>query len=92
MSKLYFEEWVPNEQFLKPLYKWLLSKDYNQFNNRIARIILSKLDWKKSLLQNDCCLLISKELQQEFALNIFTSVINQFNRKHIEANNANQKI
>lgn len=63
-----------------------MNKDCDHFHNQIARIILSRLDWNKMLLQDNRCLLINREVQRDFALKIFTSVIYILNRKFLETN------
>ncbi|KAI2800207.1 Ectopic P granules protein 5 [Blomia tropicalis] len=76
-ESIHFDDFIPDGKFFYIVYGWLNDLHPSNILNRLARIVLSKLDWNRILIQTDQCLLFSEEVQRRHALKLYHSLMNQ---------------
>ena len=77
-TSIVINDWKPEIRLFSLLYKWLTERPYDHVHNRFARILLTKIGWNRILVQNDKCLMIPIQQQQQFALKLYQAMEQHF--------------
>ncbi|KAH9418195.1 Ectopic P granules protein 5 [Dermatophagoides pteronyssinus] len=91
-TSLVINDWKPEQRLFSLLYKWLTERSYNHIYNRFARILLTKIGWNRILVQNDQCLMIPVQQQQQFSLKLYQAMEQYFKITTTNNNDTKTKI
>jgi len=76
-SRLTLSSWIPNDNMLKLINKWIYNQLLSSLLNQLARIVLSRLNYQKDKTEKR--LFLNVDIQQRISLIIYNSIDEHLN-------------